>query len=350
MTAYMPIKGLTVPYMIKRFVEPSLSFAIGWNYWIAFGITMGAEATAAALVIEYWGSPVNSAVWIAIVLAVCLLLNMTAVSVFGEAEFWFASIKILTIIGLIILGIILFFGGGPNHDPLYFRYWSHPGTFNTYLVGGETGRFLGVWYATIRAAFSFILSPELLTMTAGECEAPRRNIPKASRRFIYRLLAFYVLGTLVIGVTIRFDDGALLNAINQSASNAAASPYVIAIQNAGIPVLNHIMNAVILTSAWSSGNSFLYAASRMLYGMACSGDAPKIFSRCAKSGVPCYAVLASFCLGFLAFLNVSNAGGQVFNWLTSIVVGNGFISWIAILITYLVRPWFVRSFTILQGD
>lgn len=274
---------------------------------------------------------------------------MTAVSVFGEAEFWFASIKILTIIGLIILGIVLFFGGGPNHDPLYFRYWSHPGAFNTYLAGGETGQFLGVWYATIRAAFSFILSPELLTRTAGECEAPRRNLPKATRRFIYRLLAFYVLGTLVIGVTIRYDDGALLDAINQSASNAAASPYVIAIQNAGIPVLNHIMNAVILTSAWSSGNSFLYAASRMLYGMACSGDAPRIFSRCARNGVPCYAVLASFCLGFLAFLNVSNAGGQVFNWLTSIVVGNGFISWIAILITYLVSHWFVPSFTTFQG-
>ncbi|PSK59176.1 Proline-specific permease [Elsinoe australis] len=329
MTAYMPIKGLTVPYMVERFVDPSLGFATGWNYWFGFALLPGAEATAASVVIEYWNDTVPSAVWIAIVLAVLLFLNIAAVAIFGETEFWFASIKIIAIVGLIIMGLVLMLGGGPTHDRIGFRHWKNPGAFHAYLAPGNTGNFLAFWNALIKAGFAYIFSPELVTTTAGECEAPRRNIPKAARRFIYRILAFYVLGSFVIGALVPWNDPRLLGS-----SYTSASPFVIAIKNAGIEGLDHVINAVILTSAWSSGNAFVYAGSRMLYGLAKSGDAPRIFKTCNRFGVPYAAVIATWLIGFLAFLNVSGNGANVFNWLTSIITISGLINWIVILFTY----------------
>lgn len=265
-----------------------------------------------------------------------LLLNIVTVSVYGEAEFWFASIKIITIIGLIILGIVLFFGGGPKHDRLGFRYWENPGAFNPYLVKGNTGKFLAFWTAFVRSGFAFILSPELITTAAGEAVAPRRNIPKAAQRFIYRLLFFYILGSLIIGVTVPSNDAQLLHAIGTSASGASASPFVIGIQRAGISGLNHVINAAILTSAWSSANAWLYSGSRVLYTLACEGQAPAIFRKCNRYGVPWVAVLASFAVSLLSYLNVSNSGATVFTWFTNLSTISGFIAWIVVLITYIV--------------
>ena len=116
-------------------------------------------------------------------------------------------------------------------------------------------------------------------MTAGESEAPRRNIPKAASRFVYRLMVFYVLGPLVVSVIVSSNDLELLQAVSSGTKDAGASPFVLGIQRSGIPVLNHIINAVILTSAWSSGNSFLFAASRTLYSLALTGQAPQVFRR-----------------------------------------------------------------------
>lgn len=274
----------------------------------------------------------SPAVWITIILVTILLLNIVAVPFFGEAEFWFASIKLITIMGLIIVGIVLFFGGGPDQTSrLGFRYWNNPGAFTPYLVSGDTGRFLGYWTAFVRAGFAFITSPELIALAAGETIAPRRNIPKAARRFIWRLAIFYGVASLIIGVIVPSDDPRLLS----PDSNASASPFVIGIQNAGIPVLNHIINAAILTSAWSAGNAFLFSGSRTLYGMALTGQAPKIFGQTNRYGVPWAAILATWAFGLLAYLNVSNSGAQVFTWFVNISTISGFIAWIVCLITYL---------------
>ena len=143
--------------------------------------------------------------------------------------------------------------------------------------------------------------------------APRRNIPKAARRFVWRLAIFYGLGSLAIGVIVPRTNKRLLS----PSSNAAASPFVIGIQLAGIHVLNHIINAAILTSAWSAGNAFVYSGSRVLYSMALNGQAPWFFKYTTKRGVPWAAVLWTWCIGCLAFLNVSNSGANVFAWFSS---------------------------------
>ncbi|KAG0224210.1 hypothetical protein BGW42_005289 [Actinomortierella wolfii] len=331
MVTYLPMRGITVPYFVGRFVDPSLAFAVGWNYWYAYAMLIGAEATAAGIIVDYWQLPVNIAVWITIVLVVMLLLNIIAVSFFGEAEFWFASIKLITICGLIILGIVIFFGGGPNQDSvLGFHYWKTAGAFAEYKAAGSLGKFLAYWQAFITAGFAFITSPELIAIAAGETIDPRRNIPKAARRFVLRLAIFYGLSSLLIGILVPRDDPNLLGA-----SNASASPFVIGIQRVGIPVLNHLINAAVLTSAWSAGNSFLYSGSRILYSLSLNGQAPKIFSTTNSRGVPYAAVLFTWCFGLLAFLNVSRSGATVFNWFVSISTISGFIAWIVVLITYL---------------
>lgn len=152
MVTYLPMKGITIPYFVGRYVDKSLSFASGYNYWYAYSILVAAEAVAGGILLSYWAPNVNPGVWITIFLVLVFALNMIAVSFFGEAEFWFASIKLITITGLIILGWVLFFGGGPNQDGVVgFRYWNNPGAFNEYLVAGSTGRFLAYWTAFVRA-------------------------------------------------------------------------------------------------------------------------------------------------------------------------------------------------------
>ncbi|KAL4984723.1 proline-specific permease [Aspergillus falconensis] len=335
MTTYLPIRGVSVPYLIGRFTEPSIGFASGYNYWYSFAMLLASEVTASGMIIEYWNPPVSVGLWIAIVLVVILALNVFAVEWYGESEFWFAGLKILAIIGLIILGVVLFFGGGPNHDRLGFRYWQDPGAFNPYLVPGDTGKFLGFWTALIKSGFSFIFSPELITTAAGEVEAPRRNIPKATKRFIYRVFTFYILGSLVIGVTVAYNDPTLEAGVASGGSGAGASPFVVAIQNAGIGGLNHVVNAAILISAWSSGNAWCYAGSRTLYSLAGEGQAPKIFKHTNRTGVPYVAVLATWTIGLLSFLNLSSSGQTVFYWFTNITTVGGFINWVLIGIAYL---------------
>lgn len=262
-------------------------------------------------------------------MVVTLLLNVIAVSVFGEAEFWFASIKLITILGLIILGICI--AAGVNQDgPRGFRFWNDPGAFAEYNAKGATGHFLGYWHATVAAGFAFITSPELIAIAAGETVAPRRNIPKAASRFIWRLAFFYGVTSLIIGFMVPYNDPRLLGG-----SDASASPFVIGIQNVGISTLNHIINAAVLTSAWSAGNSFLYSGSRVLYSMSLTGQAPKFFNYTSKQGVPVYAVLATWAPGLLAFLNVSNTGAQVFTWFVNISTISGYIAWIIVLVTYI---------------
>lgn len=330
MTTYLPLSGASPPMYIHRFADESTAFAAGWNYWYAYAFLVPSEITAAAIVIEYWTDKVPTGAWIAIVWAVIVVLNVCMVKAFGEVEFWFASIKIIAILGLIIVGIVIFFGGAPTHDRLGFRYWKHD-AFKEYIVSGGAGRFCGFWNALIRSGFSFIMSPELITISAGETEAPRRNIPKATKRFIYRLLFFYIIGSIVIGVVVSSSNDNLMS----GSGNASASPFVIGIQQAGIPVLRHIVNAAILTSAWSSGNSFLFAGSRTLYSLAKNGQAPKVFTYCTRWGVPIWSVLATAAVALLAFLNVSSSSASVFTWFTNLSTVSGFLAWLCVLTAYL---------------
>ncbi|EGN92085.1 hypothetical protein SERLA73DRAFT_117803 [Serpula lacrymans var. lacrymans S7.3] len=333
MIAYLPIPGGHIK-LAERFVDPAWSFAMGWNYWYNWTIISPAELSAAAVLINYWNQSINNSAWIAICLVVVVTINMCGAGVYGEAEFIFASIKVITITGLIILGIVIDLGGGPDHDRIGFRYWKNPGPFVQYNgISGSEGRFLGWWAVMTQAAFSFI-GTEIVAIAAGEAKNPRRNLPKAIRRVYIRILLFYILGTFIIGLLVP-SNNPLLNLSGAGSGTAAASPFVIAIEIAGIKALPSIINACLLTSAWSAASSDLYTSSRALYGLASAGNAPKIFMKTSKRGLPYVSVIFCAMFSLLAFMGVNSGSGKVFTWFSNMTSVAGLMTWFGITVTYL---------------
>ncbi|KAI5119063.1 hypothetical protein M0805_001522 [Coniferiporia weirii] len=332
MVSYLPVSGGHIK-LAERFVDPAFSFALGWNYWYNWTIGLPAELSAAAVLMQFWKSPdeVNPAVWITMCLAVVILINVFGVGIYGECEFIFASIKVITIVGLIVLGIVLDLGGGPNHDRIGFRYWRDPGPFAQYAgIGGAKGRFLGWWAVMTQAAFSFI-GTEVVAIAAGETLNPRKNISKAIKRVYIRLLLFYIGGAFIIGILVPSNNPDLL----LSTSTAARSPFVIAIKVAGIKGLPSVINAAILTSAWSASSSDLYSSSRALYSLSMAGNAPQIFSFVTRSGVPIVAVSFNALFAFFAYMVLNTTSGRVFGWFVNMCAIAGLMNWFGISVTYL---------------
>ncbi|KAI0257517.1 amino acid permease [Lactifluus subvellereus] len=328
MVSYLPIPGGHIK-LAERFVDPAFSFTMGWNYWYNWTIVLPAELSAAAVLIDFWdkNTKLNSA-WVTICLIVVVAINF--MGAYGEAEFIFASIKVITITGLIILGIILDLGGGPDHDRLGFRYWKHPGPFVQFDgIAGAKGRFLGFWAVLTQAAFSFI-GTEIVAIAAGEAKNPRRNLPKAIRRVYIRILLFYIGGVTIIGLLVPSNDPGLA----LGSGTAAASPFVIAIKRSGIKALPQIINAALLTSAWSAASSDLYTSSRALYGLAIAGNAPSIFKTTLRNGLPVTALIASSSFSLLAFMGVHAGSGKVFNWFANMTSVAGLLTWFGISYTY----------------
>ncbi|KAK3935078.1 amino acid permease/ SLC12A domain-containing protein [Diplogelasinospora grovesii] len=337
MATWLPLPG-AIPQFCARYVDDALGFAVGWNNWYSSSITICAEISAASVVIGYWqgAAEINVAVWISLLLVLVICLNIFAVSVYGEAEFCFASIKMVTIVGLLIMAFIVDLGGNPEHERLGFWYWQHPGAMKEYNATGDLGRFLGLFSTLVNAAFSYA-GVELVAVAAGEAENPRKNIPKAVRRVFWRILFFYVLGSLAIGVLVASNDPHLLSAQESGAAGAAQSPWVIGIQNAGIAVLPSIINAVILTSASSSANAFLYTGSRYLYALAQNRQAPRVFLTCSQRGVPYWSVLMTAAIGLLTYLSVDKNGGaaKAFEWFQNITTIAGLFTWCSICVAYI---------------
>ncbi|PNP47033.1 hypothetical protein THARTR1_10538 [Trichoderma harzianum] len=329
MTTWIPLPGAT-PRFCSRFVDEALGFAVGWNQWYNCAITVCAEISAAAAVIQFWNDTISPAVWISIILVLIFIFNLIDVGVFGEVEFVFSCIKIVALVGLLILSFIIDLGGGPTHDRLGFRYWNNPGAMVEFIVSGDTGRFLGLFNAIINAGFAFA-GIEMIAVAAGETENPRHNIPKAVNRLFWRILFFYVLGTLAVGVLVPYTDDRLLN----GGAGVASSPWVIGITRAGIKVLPHIINAVVLVSAASAGNALLYSGSRYLLALAEGGQAPKFLLKCTKRGVPIYCVLATGSLAPLTYMAVSSDSAKVFSWFANLVTTAALFTWCSICIAYM---------------
>jgi amino acid transporter len=337
-SAYLPHKKGFAGYS-TRFVDEALGFALGWNYLMKYLIVTPNNINAAGIVINYWNTSVNNVVWMVIFIAFIFLVNLLGVRVFGELEFWFSSVKVLALIGLILMGLIIDAGGNPSHDWIEFRYWRPPyGPMGNYLqeiVGdGALSRFLGFWAVMVNALFAYI-GTELIGVTVGEAQNPRKNIPIAIRRTFFRILVFYVGGVFVIGLITPSTAQGLIDATTKAKTGAAASPFVVATNIAGIKVIDHIINAAILVFVLSAANSDLYIGSRTLYGLALEGKAPRIFRRVNKMGVPWAALLLCTAFCFLVLLNISSGSGKVFGYFVALVSTFGAITWMCILWSHL---------------
>lgn len=198
------------------------------------------------------------------------------------------------------------------------------------IAKGDAGRFLGLFSTLVNASFSYG-GVEMVAVAAGEAENPRKNIPKAVKRVFWRILFFYCLGSLAIGVLVPSNEKRL----TAGGAGAASSPWVIAIYRAGIPVLPSIINAVILTSAASSGNAFLYTGSRYLFGIAQNKQAPQFLLKCSKGGVPYWAVLITASISLLTYLSVSASSTIVFEWFQNLTTIAQLFTWCSICVAYL---------------
>lgn len=336
MAAYIPVAGSITAYA-TRFVDPTLGFAMGWVYWFSWSLTFALELTAAGIIIQYWDSGLSIAIWIAVFWVIFTAVNYLPVRWFGEFEMWFTSIKVVTILGFIIFGICVNAGVG-DQGYIGFKYWREPGAFAEYMTDGATGRFVGFWAVLITAGFSYQGS-ELVAVGAGEADNPSKNIPSAIRWTFWGIFALFISTVFFIGINVPFDNPDLAS----DAKDASASPLVIIANLAGVPVLPHIINAVLLTAVLSAANSNVYSSSRLMVALADAGHAPKILTRTNRLGTPYLSVAVSAAVGLLGFLNLSEGGTVVFDWLLNIVAVAGFITWALINVCHLRFMSILRS-------
>ncbi|ALG27602.1 MULTISPECIES: amino acid permease [Glutamicibacter] len=331
MSARLPVAGSFQTYATV-FVNRHFGFAIGWNYWFNWAITVAAELVAAGIVMSYWLPDVPGWIWAAIFLVLLTGLNAMSAKAFGEGEYWLAAIKVITVIVFLVCGFAMIFGiiGGTS-----------PG-FGNWTEGDAP--FVGGWLSIVSvfmiAGFSF-QGTELVGVAAGEAENPQRDVPKAIKTIFWRIMLFYIGAIFVIGMLIPYLDPSLLSS---EASDIATSPFTLVFERAGIAFAAALMNAVILSAILSAGNSGLYASARMLYSMAKDGKAPKIFGRLNKRGVPVPAMLLTASVGLFGFLTAIIGQGEAYTWLLNVSGLSGFIAWVGIAVShYQFRKAYVAS-------
>ncbi|CAG86053.2 DEHA2C07194p [Debaryomyces hansenii CBS767] len=317
-----PISGSFNVYA-SRFIDPSVGFAVAWNYFFQFLVLLPLELVAGSITMTYWITSVNPDVWVLIFYLVVISINFFGVKAYGEAEFVFSSIKVLAVVGFIIVSIVIAAGGAPNGHYVGDRYWHDPGLF--------ANGFKGVSSVFVTSAFSFG-GTELVGLTAAETDNPRVTLPRATKQVFWRILMFYMISLTLICFLVPYNSDSLLGA---SSVDVTASPFVIAINNGGIGGLPSVMNAVILISVISVGSSSVYATSRTLTALAEQGLAPKICGYIDRAGRPLVAIIITNIFGLLSFIAASGKQEEVFNWLLSISGLSSIFTWWSICVAHI---------------
>ncbi|ODV61197.1 uncharacterized protein ASCRUDRAFT_75908 [Ascoidea rubescens DSM 1968] len=335
MVSYLPVDSPFIT-IAGRVIDPAFEAAVGYNFYIMEAIYIPYEITAVNGMIHFWRNDYSPAITFCIQIVMYTVLNVFAVQWYGESEFWLSLGKLLLAVGLLCFSFIAMVGGNPQRDAFGFRYWRDPGAFAEYLATGTLGRFEGFLAGAMFIAVFTIVGAEYISMIAGETINPRKVMPRAFKTFFYRLVFFYIGGAISVGVLVPYNDANLLYKMSTtSGGDATVSPYVVAMENLGITVLPHIVNALCLTSAFSAGNSYLYCSSRCLYGLALKGYAPKWFAICNKQGVPIYGVALGVGFSLLSLLQLGSGTATVFNWLVSLCSGAQVLNFSFMCVTYL---------------
>lgn len=322
MVDHRPMAGAFETYT-GEYVEPALGFTVGWMYWYSCAMTIAVELVASSIIMKYWfpGSP--SLLWSALFLVIILGLNLFSARIFGESEFWFAGIKVVTIIVFLVLGVAMIVGIVGGHEAGLSNWTVGDAPF----VGGVAG----TTSVFMVAGFSFI-GVESAAVAAGEAENPRKTMPRAINSVFIRIMLFYIGAIAVVATLVAHTDPNLLQA---SEENIAASPFTLVFQRAGLAVAAAFMNAVVLTSVLSAGNSTLYVGSRLLYSMAGAGRAPKVFGRVSRHGVPVWGVLGTVVISMLGFLSSLVGDSVAYTWFYNATGLTGFIVWVGVCLAHL---------------
>ncbi|QEU58531.1 hypothetical protein KDRO_A05500 [Kluyveromyces lactis] len=318
-----PIAGGFTTYA-SRFVDESFGFAFNTIYMLQWLVVLPLEIVAASITVNYWGTPDKYRDgFVALFYVVIVAINFFGVKGYGEAEFIFSFIKVITVIGYIILGVILVCGGGPQGGYIGGKLWHNPGAF--------ANGFKGVCSVFVTAAFSFAGS-ELVGLAAAETANPRKSLPSAAKQVFWRITLFYILALLMVGLLVPYTSDRL---IGQSSVDAAASPFVISIQNAGIKGLPSVINVVILIAVLSVGNSAVFACSRSMAALANQGSLPKIFGYIDRTGRPLVGIIVTCVFGLLSFIAASPKEGEVFDWLLALSGLSSLFTWGGIMLCHI---------------
>jgi arginine/ornithine permease len=311
LSVVMPVSGSFQAHATK-FIGPATGFVIGWVYWLSWAMYVGLEFVAAGLLMKRWFPDVQTWIWCAIFIVLLFSINSLTTKAFAETEYWFAGIKVLTVILFIIIGLAAIFGviSMDNTPAPYVSNFFGDGIFPAGIVG--------VFISMMSVIYAFQGS-EIMGVAAGETEEPEKNIPKAIRTIVFRILLFYVLAIFVLSAIVPWKEAGVLE-----------SPFVTVFDMVGIPYAADIMNFVILTAILSVGNTGLYACTRIMYSLSETGMAPKIFGKLNKRGVPAYALLVTLGFALLSLLTSYIAADTLFVVLLAVSGIGGTLTWLAI--------------------
>ncbi len=332
MSTLMPTTGTFCDYS-GRFVDPAFGVAMGYNYFYNWAITTAVDLTAAGILMQYWFPHVPIEIWLITFLALISFLNIFNVRVYGESEYFFSLMKVGGVLIFILVGILMIVGLiGPG--PVGFENWK---------VGGGPfhGGLLAFVTAFLVVGFSF-QGTEIVGVAAGEAKDPKTSVPKAIRNVFWRILIFYLLAITVIAFLIPSTS---TNLINASTTNIALSPFTMVFSQAGLKIAGSLVNLIIIVAVLSAGNASMYTATRTLWFMARSGQAPKALAHVNHTGIPLRALLITICFGLLSLLTWFWREGVIFTWLVNISALAGFVAWLGIAVSH----YRFRKAYLLQG-
>ncbi|GMM56649.1 amino acid transporter [Maudiozyma humilis] len=310
-------------------VDPALGFSVAWVYCLQWLCVCPLELVTASMTIKYWTTKVDPDVFVIIFYVLIVAINVVGGAAgYAEAEFFFNSCKILMMAGFFILGIIIICGGAGNDGYIGGKYWHDPGAFRG---DKPIDHFKGVVGTLVNAAFSFGQS-EFIAITASEQSNPRKAIPSAAKKIIYRALCVYMASIVLIGFLVPWNSDQLLGS---GGGGVKASPYVLAVSTHGVRVVPHFINAVILLSVLSVANSAFYSSSRMLLTLAHQGWAPKFFDYVDRAGRPTMGIAAAMLFAVIAFCATSPKEDEVFVWLLAISGLSQIFTWLLICLSHI---------------
>jgi len=328
-----PVAGSFSAYS-TRFLDPAWGFAMGWNYAMQWLIVLPLEIVAASITVGYWNSDLNRSIFVTIFLLTIVVINLFGVKGYGEAEFIFAIIKITAVIGFILLGIVINIGGFPDEGYIGSQYWSNPGAFNN--------GFKGLCSVFVTAAFAFA-GTELVGLAAAETVNPRKSLPTAIKQVFWRITLFYIVALTVVGLLVPYNHRKLLGP--KSMVDTSASPFVIAIESAGIQILPAVMNGVILIAVISVGNSAVFGSSRTLAALADQRQAPKILGYVDRRGRPLIAIMVASLVGLLGYLADLKEQTDILDWLLAVSGLSSIFTWGSICLAHIRfrRAWLAKG-------
>lgn len=326
LSVQMPVSGSFQAHATK-YIGPATGFMIGWVYWMSWATTVGLEFTAAGMLMQRWFPDVPIWYWSALFVALLFGINALATRAFGEAEYWFAGIKVLAILSFIVVGALVIFGviDLPSGAPAPM--------FDNLKGDSLFPNGLPAVFAVMMTVVYAFQGCEIMGVAAGETDQPEKSIPRAVRNVVFRVLIFYVLAVMVLAAIIPWQQAGLVE-----------SPFVQVFDMVGIPYAADLMNFVILTAILSVGNSGLYASTRILWAMSKSGMAPKALSPLSKQGVPLRALFITLCFALISLMTSFIAADTLFMVLMAVSGMAGTVTWIVIaLAQYRFRRQFLRE-------